>query len=79
MLIDFSDGNRYAGTSPKRNVYVRDSLDADDIYDVAVPNCSPPLSGLADLVTQLNGDRDLYTFIKRGESSGCNLSACRSV
>ncbi|KAJ9111849.1 hypothetical protein QFC20_002436 [Naganishia adeliensis] len=42
MLIDFSDGNRYA-----------------------VPNCSPPLSGLADLVAQLNEDRDLYTFIKR--------------
>ncbi|GHJ89193.1 hypothetical protein NliqN6_5595 [Naganishia liquefaciens] len=42
MLIDFSDGDRYA-----------------------VPNCSPPLGGLQDLVAQLNEDRDLYTFIKR--------------
>ncbi|KAJ9101210.1 hypothetical protein QFC21_003429 [Naganishia friedmannii] len=42
LLIDFSDGDRYA-----------------------VPKCSPPLSGLQDLVAQLNNDRDLYTFIKR--------------
>lgn len=32
-----------------------------------VPNCDPPIPSLPDLVRQLNFDRDLFAFIKRGE------------
>ncbi|GFZ49559.1 Probable kinetochore protein SPC25 [Saitozyma sp. JCM 24511] len=34
-------------------------------HEYTVPNCSPPLSALPELLRQLNADRDLYSFIKR--------------
>lgn len=66
MLIDFTDGDRYAGESPEKGLHYR-KTDKLATRLPAVPNCSPPLGGLQDLVAQLNEDRDLYTFIKRGE------------
>ena len=38
-----------------------------------VPNCSPPLPALPDMVRQLNTDREFFGFIKRGERSGAPL------
>lgn len=35
--------------------------------DYSVPQCDPPVASMPDLVAQLNADRDLHTFIKRGE------------
>lgn len=35
--------------------------------DYVVPQCDPPIADMADLVQRLNGDRDLHSFIKRGE------------
>lgn len=43
----------------------RDGLHLSLIEHI-VPNCDPPIPSLPDLVRQLNFDRDLFAFIKRG-------------
>ena len=35
--------------------------------ELTVPKCSPPLANLAEMVRQLNSDREFFGFIKRGK------------
>jgi kinetochore protein Spc25 len=43
-----------------------------------VPNCSPPITALPDMLRQLNDDRDLYGFIKRGKHVAARPSRCHA-
>jgi hypothetical protein len=45
---------------------------------VTVPNCSPPLPTLSDMVRQLNADREFFGFIKRGQWA-CLLVICWKI
>lgn len=61
IVMDISKSD-FSGVCPSSSCHCSFCIEL-----MIVPNCSPPLPDLGELVSQLNADRDLSLFIKRRE------------